>query len=56
MSEANTKEIVSNMITKYCEFYQRALDAGFNALEAHQIVKEFLEKGLREAQTMEVAK
>lgn len=56
MSDAGTKQIVSNLITKYCEFYQRALDAGFNALEAHQVVQQFIEQGLKEARAMEAAK
>lgn len=43
-----TKNIfINNLIEKYVEVYQRALDAGFQGLEAHQVAAKFFNEGFQ---------
>ena len=44
-----TLEMLNSMITKYCEFYQRALDAGFSGQEAHKVAKNLFDQGYKES-------
>ena len=40
-------QLVSNMIEKYLEVYDRALKAGYSGKEAHDVVAKFFEDGFK---------
>ena len=47
MKNQVSNQLVKNMVEKYCEIYQRALEAGHNEKEAHVLVAEFFNKGFK---------